>query len=281
MSVTRLCFRLQAGKNIIDIARALSLHNRTHKIHQKQVFTVLGGMVTDNTDNKVELATAPNTWYMKAAVNMCFDDWKTYRHNLLKDSNLQGSKYSDFRLKLNNLSGALIRKPIGYNREEIAEEEWEYSALTNEAGLTKTIQIVGDHGTTRYSATKGWLQRTGIPYPASEPPMVDFDGVNGPDYKDDFMITLNGTTDNVSDRVEDVVEENDERPYPLLDIYTDVNDQFNLQSQCLVYTSQFNPTQMIPGFKALCGLIELDVLSGTAENGPLLYIDVLNNAEGF
>lgn len=280
MSVTRLCFQLGPGTNQIDLARALSLHNRTSKIHQKQIFTVLGGMVVDNpsTSQSIELSTAPNTWVHRAAVNRCFKAWKKYRHELLLDSGLQPSKYADFRLRLNT-SGTHL-KPINLARQPLAQEEWQYSEVTNESGGSISFRIVGSHGATTYSAIKGWLLTTGMPFPASEPAMPDLDGVVGPDYKVDFLSKLFGDNAAIEDRLDDVVEENDERPFDLEQIYgNDIDEQNNLQSQSYHYVSDNNPHAMIPGFKALCGLIQVDC--GSEVTGPLLYLDVLNTPEAF
>ena len=81
MAVTRLAFKLQDGDNYIDIAKQLSIHHRT-LIRQKQTFTVMGGMIVDNVDSdpsgssaSFDVATAPNTWYVRAAVNRGFRAW--------------------------------------------------------------------------------------------------------------------------------------------------------------------------------------------------------------
>lgn len=280
MAVTRLMFKLTAGSNQIDIARALSLFHRTHKIHQKQVFTVLGGMVIDNPahSQSIEVSTAPNTWVHKAAINRCFDEWKKYRHNILSSTELEGSKYSDFRLLLN--TNGNIRNPLNTAREPLAIEEWQYSQLENEAGGTISFRIVGGHGGATYSAIQGWLATTGMPYPASDPAMPDLDGVVGADYLDDWLVNVNGTNDNITDRVEDAVEENDERPYDLEQIYgPTITEQDNLQSQAFCYVSDNNPHAMIAGFKALCGLVQVNCGSEVTE--PILYLDVLNEGEAF
>lgn len=280
MSVTRLCFQLEGGSNQIDLARALSLHLRTHKIHQKQIFTVLGGMIVDNpADNKsIEVSTAPNTWVHRAAVNRCFKAWKQFRHEMLLDSGLEPSKYADFRMQLNNNGNH--RKPKNLAREDLAQEEWQYSEVTNESGGSVQFRIVGGHGGTTYSAIQGWMATTGMPFPASDPAMPDLDGVAGPDYKVDFLSKLFGDNGAIEDRLDDVVEENDERPYDLEQIYgPTISEQNNLQSQSFHYVSANNPHAMIPGFKALCGLIQVDCEDGVTS--PLLYLDVLNTPEAF
>lgn len=282
MSVTRLCYQLTAGTNMIDIARDLSVALRTHKIHQKSVFTVVGGMVVDNpgTSQSVELMTAPNTWYMKSAINRAFAHWKKYRHRVLTESGQVPSKFADFRINLSSAGSASYRYAKNADRENLALEEWNYSVIENDAGVAKSFQIVGDHSPSRYACMKGWLETRPTPTNASEPVMPDLNSDAVLDYTIDFLVTEDGTNDNITDQVIDVVEENDERPYTLLQAYgPDINNADNLQSQCFVYVSDNNPTQMIPGFQALCGLVRVDC--GNEVTQPLLYIDVLNTPEGF
>lgn len=282
MSVTRLAFQLGPGTNQIDLARALSAHQRT-LIHQKQIFTVLGGMVVDNpTDNQsVEISTAPNTWYTRTAVNRLFKSWKRYRSKTLSllSESVQPSKYSDFKILLNSEPAGSIALPITRNRNALNGGEWIYSSMINEAGTEKFMQIVGGHGITRYSATKGWIQTTAIPQ-LSDPVMANIDGIPGPDYELDFLETLHETDDEIDTKTEQIVEDNDEAPFNRLLMYgDDIDEQNDLQTQYFTYVSANNPNQMIPGFKALCGLVQVEFGSGVSQ--PILYLDVLNTPEDF
>lgn len=281
MAVTRLLYQLQEGTNILDIARDLSVALRTHKIHQKQVFTVLGGMVIDNpgTSKSIELSTAPNTWYMRSAVNRGFEHWKKYRHTVLTDSGAEPSEFADFRINLNNAGSASYNYAIALNRQPLGLGEWNYSVIEDDAGTAKSFHIVGDHTASRYALMKGWLQTRGIPQ-LSEPVMVDLDGNLVADYKEDFLTLADGLNDNIADQVEDVVEENDARPYDIYQMYgSNIDHANNLQSQAFVYVSDNNPHQMIPGFKALCGLIQVSCETGVT--APLLYLDIMNTPEAF
>lgn len=281
MAVTRLLYQLQEGTNILDIARDLSVALRTHKIPQKQIFTVLGGMVIDNpvTSKSIELSTAPNTWYMRAAINRGFEHWKKYRHRVLTESGAEPSEFADFRINLNSAGSASYNVAIATNRNPLGLGEWNYSQIENDSGTAKSFHIVGNHTASRYALMKGWLQTRAIPQ-LSEPVMVDLDGNAIYDYKEDFLTLADGTNDNISDQVEDVVEENDSRPYDIYQMYgNNLDDAQNLQSQAFVYVSDNNLQQMIPGFKALCGLIQVHCQEGVTQ--PLLYLDVSNTPEAF
>lgn len=281
MAVTRLLYQLQEGGNVIDVARDLSVALRTHKIHQKQIFTIVGGMVIDNpaTSKSIEISTAPNTWYVRAAINRGFAHWKKQRHEVLKETGATPSEFADFRITLNGAGTGSFRTAITKDRNALGVEEWNLSQIEDDAGTAKSFHIIGDHTGSRYALLKGWIQTRGIPQ-ASEPVMVDLDGNAILDYKEDFLMLADGTNDNIPDQLEDVVEENDERPFALLQAYgDDLDNSMNLQSQGFVYVSDNNPHQMIAGFKAICGQIHVECQAGVT--GPLLYLDVVNTPEGF
>ena len=61
MAIVRLMYKLNAGQNYIDLAQGMSITER-RLIHQKQVFTVMGGMIVDDAiDTKVKISTAPRS----------------------------------------------------------------------------------------------------------------------------------------------------------------------------------------------------------------------------
>ena len=104
MAVVRLAYKLTSGQaNIIDLARGLSVTER-RLIHQKQVFTVMGGMIVDDASNtKLKISTAPNNFYTRNAVTRGFRAWKAMRAKALEgDSTLKTPKYSDFKVLLSS-----------------------------------------------------------------------------------------------------------------------------------------------------------------------------------
>lgn len=289
MAVTRLAFQLTDGAvNYIDIASAMSTIQRT-LIRQKQVFTVVGGMIVDNpgTPQLITVSTAPNTWYMKAAINRCFRAWKRQRAMTL-ETTVPGSrnpqaKYADFKILLNGASATGYIEPIATGssggRIPIPSNEWQYSTVKDEVNPARTFHIIGDHSATRYGAMKGWVQTRPLPNSVAEEDYVDLDGVNGADYDEDFLNLLDNTVDGQDERMDAVMEENDDAPFVPGSVYGGIGQDTALQLQCSTYVSSTNPTQMIPGFKALCGLISIDVPAGTTS--PFLFLDVLNTPEAF
>lgn len=295
MSVTRLAFKLDNGSNYIDIAKALSQYQRT-LVRQKQNFTILGGQIVDNSDLTAKISTAPNTWYVRAAVNRCFKAWKDQRARTLAESGLDGDqqnvgKYADFKISLNgnSLSNTVApiftSDPTGPLAPLAGVNEYLGASVLNEtapaAGSEKHFKILGDHTSTYYSATKGWIETRALPNSSFEPTMPDYDGDGTDDYKTDFLNNLNHTEDGNPERLHLIYEDNNHTPFAFQQLYGDMDDNFNLQLQALIVmngTAGGNTSQMIAGFKALCGLLHVHIDAGS---GPVLFLDVLNTPEAF
>ena len=285
MAVTRLAFQLQNGDNYIDLSKALSLHHRT-MVRQKQVFTVYGGMLVDDDSSKNVVSTAPNTWYTRAAVNRAFRSCKKQRSLTLKNADgLKPAKYADFKIMLNLGTAGNYRDPIsvksaGGARVPLADFEFVYSKLQADDGAEVMLHLIGNHSMNnnppRYSLTKGWLQSR--PRPKNDnPEYADLDSDGAADIERDFIANMfdEGGDDG---RENPIIEDGDNPIYHQDNIWADVDDNKNLQMQCMVYNSATNPTQMIPGFEALCGLIHVNIESGSS---PILFLDVEGQGRGF
>jgi hypothetical protein len=296
MAVTRLAFQLSEGDNIIDLAHALSMHQRT-LIRQKRKFTILGGQIVDDTQSdqtsvKVTCSTLPNTWYVRSAINRCFRAWKNQRARTLANTeNANGKvvvgKFADFKILYNGATGTSYVQPIATgtagSRPVLAAGEWAYASVTDEtapaAGAEKHFQVLGTHGTTRYAALHGWLQTKPLPDTEAEPDFVDLNSDGVLDYKVDFLNNLNETDDGQPERMQLLYEDNDVAPYETRELYADADNSHNSQLQSMVYLSKANPSQMLVGFEALCGLVHLNV--GNGSTSPILFLDVLNTSEAF
>jgi hypothetical protein len=292
MAVTRLAFKLQDGDNYIDLAKQLSIHHRT-LIRQKQTFTVLGGMIVDNVNSEdmsaqasFDVSTAPNTWYVRAAVNRCFRAWKNMRAKTIEANADGGStavgKYADFKVLLNNGSVGSYLDAIATgtpgSRHTLESGEWTMASVKDESGSAKQFQIVGNHSGARYAALKGWVETRGIPQDYNGPIMPDLNADGSLDYTQDFLMNL--YDDDADDRREELVfEENDGKPFNINAPYANLDNQNSLQMQCFGYLSGTNPTQMIPGFDALCGLVKIRV--DNEASSPILFLDVESNGRGF
>ena len=296
MTVTRLAFKLNDGSNNIDIARALSQVHRT-LVRQKATFTVMGGLIVDNSDAVVKISTAPNFWYTKAAINRGFRAWKQMRSRTLENAELENqkmavSKYSDFKVTLNGSTGAL--NPVYTGSGTITTiapvGEWAYADLRDEAGAEKTLRICGGTDSSWYGLMDGWIKTRATPDAINEPTMPDLDGDGTEDFQQDFINLLFDTDDGQPERLEMIYNDNDVAPFAINELYGNTDSIYNLQLQYMGYLagSPANPPDtvasgskteaMIPGFKAICGLIKVDIANAS---NPILFLDVMNTGERF
>ena len=286
MAIVRLAYRLNSGRNIIDLALGMSLTER-RLIHQKQVFTVMGGMISDGgytvgSDMPIKISTAPNNFYTRNAVTRGFRAWKAMRKKALEadSSIITPAKYSDFKVHLDATGTALYRRPIDAGGNVIDYGEWEYADMTADSPdvATQELMIVGPHdgGNARYSLSKGWLETRPAPQ-VQQPNMPDIDGDGNEDINTDFLVNLFQDTNETTLRVDDIVDQNDFTPFQRLELMTtdavySENEPNNLQLQFFVDPKNDDLHCAVPGFQALCGLIRVDV--GEDYSNPILVLDV-------
>ena len=289
MAIVRLAYKLSDGCNILDIAQGLSLTER-RLIRQKQVFTIMGGMIADGVrtkgpegdyiDSAIKISTAPNNFYTRNAVTRGFQAWKKSRAKALEASG-EGAdhivtKYADFKVYLDASTDARYKVPISAASVSLQAGEWDRSIIFPEDGAPgKSMMIVGNHSGDKYSLAYGWLATRAKP--TIDPQGSDLDADGTPDVVDDFLATMFQDDTEDQTRLNRIEDENQLRPFPTGDLLT-VNRAYssdepeNLQLQYFCDPQQDDLQHSIPGFQALCGLIRVDV--GNDYTNPILILDV-------
>lgn len=295
MAVTRLRFaQTGQGENnglyYIDLARELSKVNR--KLHrQKQIYTVLGGYYVDSQGSRIDFNVAPHTWVTKRAVNRGFAIWRKHVAKALEHTEgLTSGKYSDFKVYLNNNhgSGAMLAARDAHGNE-ITSGEWDYSTLISDdpdsdgrAADEFDLHIVGPHSGNnddwaRIGLMKSWVDSRPLPETNDQPN-------NTANSVADPLNNLFDISDTKDDRIDLVSEEGDQRPYDedtFFGYFSDTNSgsQQNLQRVGTAFTvADSVALAPVPGFQAICGLIQINVSAGTAWE---LVIDVESVGEAF
>jgi len=279
MAIVRLTYKLNTGLNYIDIAQGASITER-RLIHQKQLFTVMGGMLVDNaTNTKVRISTAPNNFYTRNAVTRGFRAWKASRAKALEASGDSASqitaKYADFKVYLDGGASGSYLRPFNADFVEMTGGEWTASSIVPEQGSPKAFQITGDaHSGSRYVLAKGWLETRKSPLRDPQMPDLNSDGTE--DVEVDFLATMFQDTAEDTQRLNLIEGNNDDQPYPLTQLSTTMagysaTEPRNLQLQFIHHSSANELSHAVPGFQALCGLIRVDVADGS---NPILVIDV-------
>lgn len=280
MAIVRLSYKLNPGVNYLDLAKGMSLTER-RLIHQKQLFTIMGGMLVDDaTDTKVKISTAPNNFYTRNAVTRGFRAWKASRAKALEASGDSAkdivAKYSDFKVYLDaGVTGSTYLNPFNAGSEQLTGGEWSYSKIVPEQGGEKLFHIVGNtHSSSKYCLALGWLEtRKSL---LRDPQMPDLNADGTEDVEVDFIATMFQDTAEDAQRLNRVEGINDDQPYPVSELMTtqstySTTEPKNLQLQFIHHSSANELSHSVPGFQALCGLVRVDVLGGS---NPILCIDV-------
>lgn len=295
MAVTRLRFTGQdAGVNYIDLARALSEQNRSlHR--QKMIYNVYGGYFVDTAgaaNSRVNFNVAPHGWVTKAAINRGFKMWRRMISETLENTDgVTSGKWNDFKIFLNNTMGVNPLAPVDANGNalNVISPEWDYSTMTTAdpdedpvSGVTATpdafeLQIVGGHtgssgAWSRIGLIKSWLDSRPLPLSGSgDPTHQSTTAVNT-----DPLNNLFDSGDVDDERLNVINAEGDLPPYdrenPIGTIVLGGGSKNNLQRMGTTFTTTQTPLGAVMGFQAICGLIEVDVVtaSGTWE----LVLDV-------
>jgi hypothetical protein len=281
MAVVRLAYKLSEGANYIDLAHGLSLTER-RLIHQKQVFTIMGGMIVDDTSSTlIKISTAPNNYYTRNAVTRGFRAWKRSRAKALEGSGDDAvvAKYADFKVGLDNGSTSSYLRPFTAGSDQLNTNDWAYSTLQPEQGPAKSFMIVGGaHTGSKYSLAQGWLETRSVPQ--REPVTADLNSDGTADVEVDFIATMFQDTTEDTERLQDIRSQGDNQPYPMGSLMTtqeaySATQPNNLQLQFIAHSGGKNEVNsMVPGFQALCGLIRIDVTNDSEVADPFLIIDV-------
>lgn len=293
MAVTRMRFvGTGDGVHYLDLSKALSLQLR--KMHrQKNIYTVYGGFFVDTpasseTNSRIDLNVAPNTWPVKRAINRSFKIWrKMIAKTLSNTEGMQTGKWNDFKIFLNQGHGPgplLPRDAAGQNIYGAAPE-WDYSTITsedpNEDGALGApdqfeLQIVGPHVDngavgnakeyTRVSCLQSWVDSRAEP---STDPVVD-----NATTSTDPLSNLFDAGDVDDDRITIINSEGDNPPYDVDQMFgnsTTYASERNLMRAAVAISTTSSPVVPVHGFEALCGLVELEV---TANGAWELVLDV-------
>ena len=287
----------QETSHFIDIARDLSFVNR-RLYRQGKVYQVANVSITSrNTVNGlVSLATAPDTWVTRQAWHRGFKIWQAMQNKVL-DLPGQASRkgrYNDFKINLSeemrgNFTVNGRPRPHDNKNNDVVIGDWFYSKYQSPDGTTTNdeieIQLMGDHTVgagggdnyTSISLIKSYGEaRATI---NKDSPTFDSDG------DDDPLLNLFDSGSQIDEIAEDLANRNDSPPYALMD-GTDkstIGERYpgskdNLPGPMvnrIVGIGQQGgvsaPSVMLPGFTAICGLVEVELQSATEND----IIDIL------
>jgi len=258
----------------IDLARDLSAVNRRlmrqgRDYHVKRVTIVSSN--TPNIDNRVSLATIPDSWVARNAWQRGFKTWT--QMNKVATDQLAGDisgTWSDFKVHMTldsrmayNAGDYLVPKDNGGNNVDLGE--WLHSIMVSPDGTTSAdefaVHMLGGHSGSpgswssvglvkSYAESRATVQTAdpSVPSVASDDPLVN-------------VFDYGTTIDEVIDYIED---QNDYPPYQQ-DIYP--GELGNMPKPLVVQdTTLVDGKATIGGFNAICGLIEIETKSSVKDD---------------
>ena len=264
----------QEQAHYLDIAKELSKVNR-RLYRQHKVYSIRSISITSrNSQNSlVKFGVAPDTWVTRNALSrgkIMFDKMQ----ELALDKGMPKPRYNDFKVYLSNahrFQGSREMKAIDVNGDEYLPGEWIYSNFHEPKGLYAddfTSHILGDsffNGNNlesvglikSYAETRAAVQQ-------SEPLMDN-------EVETDPLLNLFEDSESMDAIIEDLETDNNSAPYPIMtlnnestisEVYpgsTDNGPVPVLKREAAVgnYGGISSPTVMLPGFEALCGLVEV------------------------
>ena len=272
-----------------DLARDLSLINRRMYRQGKQYHVKSIRVTTSNTiagiggaegllglgsvnlaqqnAGRISVGVIPNGWVSQMAWKRSFNVWQRMQNEVLKQTSGNiTAKWSDFKVHLSDDSRTAAQTRImdnGGNNYLLGE--WNYSDMVTPDGTTGedqfSLHMLGDHnGGAGARVSVGLIKSFGDSRATVNSNVPNVPG----DFSEDPLLNVfdYGTT---IDEVADLIEgENDNPPYDIDDYPgADANGPKPL---AILESSISDGRTSLPGFVALCGLVELEITSPIADD---------------
>lgn len=280
----------------IDIAKELSKVNR-RMYRQGKVYRIANISITsrNTVDGMVSFSTAPDTWVTRNAWHRGFELFNEMNRKVLDlpGAEARKSRFHDFKVFLSTThKGAAaerLPKVIDNGNNEYLDGEWVYSEYQSPDGTTTvdafTAHLLGNHSTNTDSEGNVTYNSVGLiksygearaTVPNTDVPARDSDG------DDDPLLNLFDAGSQVDEIANKLDISNDRTPYGNSNNEALIGERYPGSSDngpkpmvrrlaaigtADTGTGAFSnqgvaaPTVMLPGFDAICGLIEIETQS--------------------
>lgn len=270
----------------IDLAKDLSAINR-RLYRQGKVYQVANISITsrNTADGLVSFSTVGDTWVSRAAWKRGFEMYNKMNKQVLDmpGSSKRKGRYHDFKVYLSDdhRTSANLPRPRDNGNNQAGSGEWIYSDFQTPDGTPdvddfKVHMLGGHNGPAGARNSVGLILSYGESRPSIQiqDPLMDEGG------SDDPLLNLFDAGTHVDEVAADLENDNDSAPYKVAlssnpdnvgEFYPGSSDNLpKPMVQRLAGIGQQGgssaPTVMLPGFTAICGLIELEVQSNIASD---------------
>jgi hypothetical protein len=292
----------------IDIAKELSKVNR-RLYRQGMVYRVANISITsrDTVNGLFSASTAPDTWVTRNAWHRGFDLWNQMNRKVLDMPGAESrkSRFHDYKVFLSTghkgASADALPGCMDNGNNAYVDGEWVYAEYQSPDGTVGTdaytAHLLGNHSTTsdpnnKYNSV-GLIKSYGearATVPNTDVPARDSDG------DDDPLLNLfddGAQTDEIANKLD---VSNDRAPYGNSNTESDIGELYPGsesngpkpvvrrlvsfggpdQSGGLNTKAVAAPTVMVPGFDAVCGLLEIEVQSEWGDFGVRTQEDLID-----
>ena len=283
----------------IDLARDLSMVNR-RLYRQGKVYQIANISITsrNTVDGLASFSTAPDTWITRAAWQRGFEMWNKMQAKVLDQPGQKSRKgrYNDYKVFLTDAMRTTFTvntrpRPIDNGNNLATVGDWFYSKYHSPDGANNgtdeyQAHLLGGHaagagGNDTYASIgliKSYAEARAT---VSKTPNFDTDG------DDDPLLNLFDDGTQRDEVASDLVAFGDEPPYALTDgndnsigdLYPGANA--NLPKPMVNRLAGIGqqggtsaPTVMLPGFTAMCGLIEVELQSAAPDDTIDILIEI-------
>lgn len=254
----------------IDLARDLSAINRRLYRQGRDYHVRKITVISTNTptgDNRISVATVPDSWVARNAWKRGFASWMSQR-KMAKNQNtkITAGKYDDFKVYLSSDSRSatpLLPKDNGGNSLQLGE--WGYANLYTPDGTTSAdlfnLHMMGNHiGSAGSWTTVGLIKSYGesrTTVNAAEP--------NQPGTtSDDPLVNLHDDGTVFDEVIDNMESANDAPPY---DVVNYPGSNGNMAKPLVVQDAAIvDGRAVMSGFNAICGLLELETKSSVPDD---------------
>ena len=273
----------------LDIGRELSKINR-RLYRQGMVYRIANISITsrDTVQGLVSFSTAPDTWIARNAWNRGFNMYNQMNQRVLDLQPGRKNKYADYKIYLSDDHRASSRllNCVDNGNNEYQPGEWQHVTYNSPDGTTSadafTAHLLGDHNVsgsnyTSVSLIKSYGEaRATVNF--TQEPRMDSEG------DDDPLLNLFDDGTVVDEIAQNLDDENDLAPYKIVSGGSEATigefypgSESNGPKPVVRRLVSFGtgdtttaggitkgvsaPTVMVPGFDAMCGLVEIETQS--------------------
>ena len=271
----------QEQSHVLDLSRELSKINRRlyrqHKAYQVANITVSS---RDTVNGNITFSTAPDTWVTRGALRRGKQMFDKMQKKVLDAGGVK-SRYNDYKVYLSTDHKALsaINTPGVVDNENVpyGDGEWIYSRFVRpddtDNGDEFVTHILGAHDVTGSNYASVGLV---LSYGESRASVNTVQPLTDQDSEDDPLVLLFNDSEVVDDIFDDMKSNGAQPPYAqttggalntIGENYpgssTNAPNPVVKRMATIGSTAgESAPSVMLPGFTALCGLIEIETQSG-------------------